>query len=293
VIPRDVRVEPQWVTGAAAAAVNPVTGLFALETSSTSALTPSGAESLAVAIIRLPLGAGGSIANFTREDLESDRGAPIAAWDKLLACGRPVRAETPFGASVGDSASGAALYMRARWSVTLCGPARDPQVTFDMTDIRSGVRFIGADVDPSDAHVLRLRSILFGLPLGEAGGTVPSPEAAVEALWRATGVPVSQVPRAHLYWRSVVTVARRPLWELELATGVQANIIQLNGLSPRVVSRVYAQFTGLDIIEFFVPADTQPPQVWMPFLSATNPLVADSIAFPVIRPIEFRRVLFP
>lgn len=284
-----VRVEPEWVTGAAAAGVDPVSRLFVLTPHVGALLTPVAAESAAVAYIRFALNPG-TLSN-ARPSLEADRGAPVAAWDRLLPCGRTVLAETPFGTAPAGAPRNLVRYMRSAWSVTLCGPGGEPQVGVGVSDTRSGARFVGADYVLADIDSIGQMHIDIGLPRHWGGGLRPSPESAVGKLFQETGVPIAEVPRPRVYWAPLMTVAMLPLWELELASSVTATFETGDPTTP--FTRVYARLISGDSIEFSVPSDVQPEEIWLPFPISFEPFISDSLPFAVVHPIAFRRVRFP
>lgn len=284
-----LRVDPAWVTGEAAAGVDPVTGLFVLAPPSTTELPAVAAESAAVAYIRFSLNPG-TFGN-ERETLEDDRGAPIAAWDRLLPCGRTVHVQTPFAPAPATAPPILVRYMKSAWSVTLCGPDDDPQVAIGVADTRSGARFVGPDYLLADIDSIGQMHTSFGLPRAWAGGPMPSAEAAVGALYGFTGVPIIRVPRPVLHWAPLMTVPSFPTWDLQTATTFTARFD--NGELTSPLSRIYARLFTLDSIGFYVPAESQPAEVWMPFPVSFDPFVVDSAAIGVLQPIAFRRVYFP
>lgn len=283
-----VRVDPQWVTGAAAAAVDPVTRLFVLQPGVSARLTPLAAESAAVAYIRFSLNPG-TLGN-ARSTLESDRGAPIAQWNRLFPCGRTMYVESPVGAAPDSSQRNLIQYMRSAWSVTLCGPNGEPQVGVGVSDTRSGARFVGPDYLLADIDSIGQMHASMGLRRSLGGAPHPSPEAAVRALFIATGVPVAAVPRPRIHWAPLMTIATIPIWELQLASAVTATFD--NGESTPSFTRVFVRLITEDSLEFSVPSEEQPDVLWMPYPISFDPFVNDSLAFPVIHPVALRRVRF-
>lgn len=284
-----VRVDPEWVTGAAAAGVDPRSRLFVLAPHISALLSSVAAESAAVAYVRFALGP--STLGNARSSLEADRGAPIAAWDRLLPCGRTALAETPFGTAPAGAPRNLVRYMRSAWSVTLCGPDGDPQVGVGVSDTRSGARFVGADYLLADIDSVGQMHASIGLPRHWGGGLRPSPESAVGKLFQHTGVPIAEVPRPRIHWAPLMTVAMMPLWEIELASSVTATFE--NGDPTTPFTRVYARLISEDSIEFTVPSDVQPEVLWSPFPISFEPFILDSLPFAVVHPIVFRRVRFP
>lgn len=287
--PRALRVDAQWVTGEAAAAVDPGTGLFRIDPAPSAVLTRAAAESVAVASIRF--GLHFAVLSNTRASLEADRGAPIAAWDALRPCGRTMLALTPFGPAPAEAPRTLARFLGSAWSVTLCGPSGDPQVALHISDAQSGARFVGEDFNLADIDSLAQMYISNGLPRSAAAGMQPSPEAVVGSLFAHTGVPISLVPRPRIHWFPPTMIARYPMWQLELTTTVTAQFD--GGQMTGPFSTVYGRLVAPDSVEFFVPSDSQPATIWAPYFLSTEPAIQDSVAFAVVRPIVFRRVRFP
>lgn len=287
--PSVVRVDPDWVTGAAAAGVDRASRLFVLLPGVPTQLTPAAAESAAVAYIRFALHPE-TLGN-ERATLEADRGEPVADWNRLLPCSRTVFVETPVGPAPDTTERNLVRYMRSSWALTLCGPAGDPQVGITVRDTRSGATFVGPDYAPETINAIGQMHASIGLPRRRGPAPHPSPEAAVRALFRLTGVPVAEVPRARVYWAPLMTIATMPIWELNLAAAVTATFD--GGETTPPFTRVYARAVADDAIEFSLPSAVQPDVLWMPFPISFDPLVIDSLPFAVLHPVAFRRVRFP
>lgn len=285
----DLRVDPSWVIGEAAAGVDPTTGLFILAPPAAHELSLAAAESAAVAYIRFSLNPG-TLGN-GREVLESDRGAPIGAWDRLSPCGRSIHVRTPFAPAAATAPRNLVRHLKSAWSVTLCGPNQDPQLGIGVADTRSGARFVGPDYLAADIDSIRQMHTSVGIPRSRSGGLQPSAEAVVGALYGITGIPVTHVPRPQLTWRPPMTIPMYPIWELETAATFSGRFE--DGAETGPISLIYAGLFALDSLGFFVAAESQPNEVWMPFPVSFDPLVLDSVAVSVLHPISFRRVLFP
>jgi hypothetical protein len=284
--PRVVRVDPTWVTGVAAAAVDPVSGLFVIAPSSESVRTRAGADSAALASIRLSLHPG-TVGN-GRSTLESDRGAPVAAWNEMRVCGRAMRVESPFGAPLSTAPRNLMRFLSSAWAHTICGPRGDAQIAMHTTDVHTGVRFSGTDYVVADLDSIGQVHLSAGIPLTRGGIPWPSPEEVLRRLFELTGVPISQVPQPQLHWYPPVTVAWLPMWRLELSAQITGQF-EDGGIAPPF-STIFARLDIGDSIAFYVPEETQPPVIWAPFPVSFEPFVMDSVRFPVIKPILFRRV---
>jgi hypothetical protein len=277
--PRIVRVDPSWVTGAAAAAVDPTTRLFVIAPSSATQLTRAGADSTALAAVRFSLNP--STFGNGRTSLEEDRGGPIAAFDQVRVCGRAMLVETPFGTPLAPAPRNLLRFMSSAWTHTVCGPRGDPQVAVHTVDVVTGVRYIGADWVITDLDSIGQVHNSGGIPIGRAGGAPwPSPEDVLKRLLEATGVPIAEVPRPQFHWY--------PIWRFTLSTAVEGLLDDGETSAPFTV--VYARLVAEDSVEFFLPEEDQPTHVWGYFPASFDPPVIDSVQFPVTKPILFRRV---
>lgn len=284
-----LRVDPAWVTGEAAAGVDPATGLFVLAPPTTRELPLAAAESAAVAYIRFSLNPG-TIGN-ARATLEAYRGAPVAAWDRLVPCGRTMLAQSPFAPAPTSAPRNLVRYMKSAWSVTLCGPNGDPQVAVGVSDTRSGARYVGADYLLADIDSISQMHSRIGIPRAWEGGVLPSAEAVAGAFYAGTGVPIMRVPRPQIHWAPLMRIPSLPLWEIAPAVTVMARLE--NGDMTGPLTRIYARIFAGDSLGFYVPAASQPTQVWVPFPISLDPFIVDSVAIGVLQPIAFRRVHFP
>lgn len=285
--PRSVRVAAEWVTDAAAAAVDPATGLFVIPPGSERVLTRAAADTAALASVRLKLHPA-TVGN-GRSSLEADRGAPVAAWNDLRVCGRAIWVQSPFGPPAADAPRPLLRLMNSAWAHTLCGPRGDAQVAVHTSDTRSGARIIGADYVIADIDSIAQMHHSSGIPSSrQSGAPWPSPEAALRSLFARTGVPISEVPRAQVDWYPPPTVAYYPIWHFTLSAPV-GGVLE-DGTSVEPFRNVYARFATEDSLEFLIPAPSQPATVWVPHPVSIEPFVLDSIAFPVRHPVVFQRV---
>jgi hypothetical protein len=285
--PATVRVDPAWVTGAAAAAVDPASGLFRITLGPGSALTIAAAESASLAVARFQLNPA-TFGN-SRSVYEQDRGgAAVASWDRLEPCGRSIRVESPFGPAPVGTPTYLAHAMRSRWAVTLCGPRGDAQLAVSTADALSGARFVGADYDLADLDSLGGMHTLVGIPPGRGRETEPSPEAAVQAVFRRLGVQVSAVPEPFVRWAGAQFVARQPIWRVTLAHAVEG--VHDDGSAAGPLTTVFVRAVSPDSVDLFTPASEQPSQVWRLFIVRGETVGIDSVPFAVVSPIVFRRL---
>src|SRR5690606_24813166 len=132
-----------------------------------------------------------------RATLESDRGAAVAAWNALRVCGRALWVQSPFGPSSVPAPRNMVRSMSSAWAHTLCGPRSDPQVAVHTVDVQTGIRYIGPDYRIEDLDSIGQVHHTAGIPLvGRGPVPWPAPEAALQALFAQTGVPISEIPEA-------------------------------------------------------------------------------------------------
>ena len=284
------RVNAAWVTGAAATAVDPMTGLFRLTAPPTSVLGVESAESAALAYARMDL------SHFGLDPwLEEDHGGPIAAWDALVPCGRTAYATSAFGPAPDPAPRQLKRVVSSSWAVTLCGPDGRPDLSVGVADAVSGARMDGADYLIADIDSLAQMHSMIGVPAGWPRGLSILPEDAVGALFRATQVRISEAPVGHVYWSPGMTVPAYLTWELVLETAVVGQLE--SGAQSQPVTRIrVTRFTPGEPdadIRFLVPEDAQPAVVWVPYPVQFDPPLADSVAVPVIHPLNMQRVTFP
>lgn len=284
------RVNAAWVTGAAAAAVDPMTGLFRLTAPPTSVLGVESAESAALAYARMSLNTFGS-----NPWLEQEHGGPIAAWNELVPCGRTAYATSAFGPAPDPAPRQLKRFVSSSWAVTLCGPDGRPDLSVGVADAVSGARMDGADYLIADIDSLAQMHSMIGVPAGWPRGLSILPEDAVGALFRATQVRISEAPVGHVYWSPGMTVPAYLTWELVLETSVVGQLE--SGAQSQPVTRIrVARFSPggpEDDVRFLVPEDAQPTAVWVPYPVQFDPPLADSVAVPVIHPLNMQRITFP
>lgn len=284
------RVNASWVTGAAATAVDPMTGLFRLTAPPANVLGVESAESAALAYARMNLNTFGS-----DPWLEQEHGGPIAAWNELVPCGRTAYATSAFGPAPDPAPRELRRFVSSSWAVTLCGPDGRPDLSVGVADAVSGARMDGADYLIADIDSLAQMHSMIGVPAGWPRGLSILPEDAVGALFRATQVRISEAPVGHVYWSPGMTVPAHLTWELVLEAAVVGQLE--SGAQSQPVTRIrVTRFTpGVadDDIRFLVPEDSQPTEVWVPYPVQFDPPLADSVAVPVIHPLNMQRITFP
>lgn len=288
---RELRVDPSWVVGDAAAAVDPATGLFALVPPGPTVLSAVSADSIAVAFGRMLLSPS-NLAN-SREILEADRMGPISAWNQMRACDRRLHRITPFGAAPSALRPPFNRIFASRWGVILCGVGDTPEIAIDVSDLELDLSYVGQDLTPASVSSLNGAVVSFGIRRTLGAARALSPEEAVRAVFEQTGRPISRPPRAVLRWLPLFPSQICPSWELELAAPV-TGLNLATGDSVTVSSLLVERSLPLCIgapIEFRVAAAVQPTELWYPFPAAVGSAELDSVAVPILRPVLYQQLL--
>jgi hypothetical protein len=292
-VPFELQVDPAWVVGAAADAVDPATGLFALDSTEPSVLSVAGADSMAVAVGRLllfpsPLGN-------SRAVLEGDRMGPISAWNRMRACDRRVHRITPFGAVPAALRAPYNRTFASRWGVILCGATDTPEIAIDVSDLDLGLSYVGEDFTSASVSALNGAVAALGIRRSLGAARALSPEEAVKAVFELTGRPISRPPRAVLRWLPYYPSQICPSWELELAapvTGLNVATGDSVTVSSLLVERGLPSCIGAPI-EIRVAAPIQPTELWYPFPVSVGSSELDSVAVPIVRPVLYQQLLLP
>jgi hypothetical protein len=287
----ELRVDPAWVVGEAAGAVDPATGLFTLVPAEPSVLTAEAADSVAVAYGRMMLSP--STFGNSRAVLEGDRMGPISAWDRMRACDRTVHRLTPFGAVPSALRPPFDRLFASRWGVILCGTGDTPEIAVDVSDLDLGLSYVGQDFTPASVRSLNGAIIAFGIRRTLGAARALSPEEAVKAVFELTGRPIRRPPRSVLRWLPLYTSQICPSWELELAapvTGLNVDTGDSVTVSSLLVERGLPHCIGAPV-EFRIAAPVQPTELWYPFPVSAGSSERDSVAVPIIRPVLYHRLL--
>jgi hypothetical protein len=257
-----VRVDPAWVVGDAAAALDSVSGQFRLTPPQIVVVSMAHAETLAVAIAR-SYGDPNSFGN-ARAVLEQDRGAPIE-FDKLHVCSR----RTYVSSAVGPLPTSVPGWIRRtwgpHWALPMCGDDGSAQLSVGIAD------------NPLDSHVENGRLVLradgggadftgIGVPVRYRSGLPVSPEEAVAIVVRLTGRRVSSVPVA-FNQRDASGIGQFPLcasWRVFLEGQITVHI-QSTGQT-REVQELFihnAPTCFSDNLVFDAASATQPTSQWI------------------------------
>ncbi|HKG93283.1 MAG TPA: hypothetical protein VKA84_15360, partial [Gemmatimonadaceae bacterium] len=178
------KVNQEWVTGAAAAALNP-NGQFVLpppETGPEPELSEGQAVTLATAFIRFH-------GPWLRGAWEADHGAPVDLA-ALSRCGRTYYAATPYEPVPEGTSESLRLYYGSQWLVTFCAPSGVPQVSVSVSALATDLRVEKDHIAPQP-----LGFFAVGIPLKYSTIIPITPEAAVKLAAQATGRRVSAIPQ--------------------------------------------------------------------------------------------------
>ena len=186
--------------------------------------------------------------------LERTRGAPISGT-KLVACGRPLYAESVFEPVPESEPAGVRNGFGAYWLVTLCaGP--EPQVSLAVSALRAGAMLRNGKIFFGDDAGGEF--FAYGIPQGHRGEFPLSPEVAAAIAAERTGARVSSTPRLILPMHED-GLPQNAKWSMGLdrparlrlygGADVQTNLVAVGAdLSER----------GTEKLVTFVPSSTNP-----------------------------------
>ncbi|MGH7669807.1 MAG: hypothetical protein ACRENQ_09980 [Gemmatimonadaceae bacterium] len=278
-----LRAQPQWLTGAAAAALDSITGLISLSNPPGAYLSQLAADSVALALLPVVLSPA---SNFPAE-LESDRGGPID-FAHLHLCGAVTYEWVPFGAFPSTVPAAEVSAFSSQWAIPLCGGDGTAQISIGVSD--SPRRFTVADdtLQGIDSAELNGAFNLAGVPARYPTGLPLTPERAIEAVFDATGQQITTVPVAYDQYGDVV--GQLPLcasWRMSVEAPVTVQG-ETSGTvwttSEFFVRDVPACFS--DSVVVFAALPNQPPTGWI-----TIDFAGDSAAVPLVGPLLFDRVV--
>ena len=288
--PFDPRVDPAWVTGEAAAALDRTTGRFNHPAVAGRHVSADAARIIAVAAERRVGDA--FLAGNIRTVLAEERGAPIA-FGTLSPCGRPLYVTGPHGSFPVRTPAFLVRAVGPQWAVSLCGRDGKSQLSIGVPDgpisggIVHGYLVLAPIGGGSDFTTT-------GVPVRYASGLPVTAEAAVAAVARSTGRRITRVPVAFNQLND--GAGQLPLcasWRVEVdepvdvRSQVTGNIREARELFIRNIGGCFS-----DVVAMYVAAPTQPPSRRVAFsVSAPSGLpTLDSIDVPLTGPTAFERV---
>jgi len=290
------RVQPEWVTASAAAALDSASGLFRLTYPSPQWISQIDADSLAAAVARV-IGSPDPL-NIGRQAAEADRGGAID-FGSLKVCERDLYVLSPFGTFPPQLPGYARRAWGPHWSVSFCGRDGTVQLSLGIPDNPTDLQIVNGVLvrartegggDDSNGAGVPMR-FLFGLPV--------APEDAVKVIYEraARRVATPPVPFNQLDDRGFGQLALCASWRLSTDSDVAVRSETTGALMAArefFVRRFPACYS--DSLVVYV-ADNNQPQTW-PLLvfsdTVTNDPSAgmDTIRVPVLGPVAFQRVAF-
>jgi hypothetical protein len=287
------RVNPAWVTGDAAAALDSTTGLFRLMLPSGRHLAIATADTLAAAVVRFF--ADPNLVGNGRQSLVDDRGAPID-FDHLHLCRRLTYSESPIGELPAAAPGWTRRANASAWAMPFCGTDETAQLSIGIPDAPT-------DLTVVDGHLV-FRAIggganflSAGIPTRYPSGLPLPPETAVKSVFERTAARTIAVPTA--YNQPVSDLLQMPLcasWRLHLERAVAVyNRVARDTQFVADLFVGHAAACYADSVAFFIPAPIQPTTFVVRFskdtTGASGPFSAlDSVAAPLVGPTRFERV---
>lgn len=280
------RIRPEWVTGQAAAAVDPVTGLIRLDLPAGKYVGVLSADSVALGVLHLLRSP--SPLNSAPAELESDRGGTID-FAALGLCGHVTYEWSPIAPYPASIPSSIARSLSSQWAIPLCGPHGDAQVSVGVSD--SPREFTVADDTLQIPNSENLSGAVgyTGVPARYPSGLPITPEEAIEVVYQVTRHPVASVPAA--YDQSSDTgVGQLPLcasWRLSIDTSVTVRSERTGATwstAEFFVHHVPACFA--DTTAAFAADPVQPESLWV-----TTSAGGDSALLALDGPVKFDRVV--
>jgi hypothetical protein len=283
------RVDPEWVVGAAAAAVDPETGLFLLAPALDAELDVAAARSLALAY--LPIAAyDGPFSS--RGVVEQDRGKPIN-WNSLEPCGRTYRVSSAFGPHPESVPRQYHRINAAQWVVSFCGP-NDVEVSISVSDAPRSLEVVNDSLVWAHPDSLDGVFTVTGVPAQFPSGIPLPPEDAVAYVFAMTNTRISEAPEP-FDQLGPPGIGQLPLcasWRLVFEQPV--SVIPVAGGPVELVNELFVRHepacfaTTIALYAADTPVDAS---VWVRY--ATRPagvLTIDSVLVDAQGPTRFHRV---
>lgn len=285
------RVNPDWVVGAAASAVDPVSGLFLLTPRYDTELDAATARSLAAAYLSLTANEG-PVGN-TRLVAEQDRGTEIN-WSSLQPCGRTYVASSSLGP---HPETVPRVYHRlnaAQWVVSFCGP-RDVELSIGVSDAPTSLSIVNGTLVWDHPDSLAGVFTVTGVPKAFPSGIPLTPEDAVSFAFAMTRTRVAEPPEA-FDQLGPGGIGQLPLcasWRLVFEDPVP--VVPESGGPVEVVNELYVRHepacfsTTIALYAADSPADEN---VWVRYLTGLpNSPSTDSVLVRALGPSRFHRVI--
>jgi hypothetical protein len=282
-----LRVRPEWVTGAAAAAVDSTTGLIRIATPPGQSIERLAADSIALAVLHGVLTP--NPLNMAPSLLEKDRGGPID-FAHLHLCGGATYAWAPFASFPSSVPPFLQRAWSSHWALPVCGADGSAQVSIGVADSPRGYVVV-ADTfyRPADyLDALNQATEVTGVPARFPSGLPLTPEEAIRAVYIATGERVATIPVAFnqitdgfgelplcASWRMSVEAPVTVKGEATGAVWITAEFF---------VHHIPACFSDSIAVDAALP--NQPASMWLMISMA-----GDSASAPLGGPVQFDRVV--
>ncbi len=278
------RVDPQWVTGAAAAALDSITGRITLINPPGTYVARLAADSVALAIlhaVRTP-----SPLDSAQSQLQGDRGGPID-FAGLHLCGAVTYEWTPFGDFPSSVPPFAARALGSQWAVPICGRDESAQISIGVADSPRQFSVVDDTLDVYRSQDLNGAFSLAGVPARYPTGLPLTPERAIEAVFTATAERVATVPVA--FDQLSNGLGELPLcasWRMSVERAV--TVKDPTAGSAWITSEFFVRHVPAcysDSVAVFAATPNQPTSQWI--ITGT---AGDSVAVQLTGPVVFARV---
>jgi len=281
----DIRLRPEWLTGAAAVNWDQSTGLFRLTADPHRFVAPKDAAAWSVAYLQL-IGDPANLGN-TRSVLEQDRGGPIT-FGSLRPCGRQVYVTSAFELPPSTLPAFVRRIWSNAWAVTLCGADGTAQVAVGVADDSTNLRIVDGKIVVDSTNETSLFLPPAGIPARYPQGLRVSPELAVQMVVLASGRKVTEVPVAYnqLDDNFVGSLPYCASWRVTLDQPVAA--LGLKTGARYQSAEYYVRNSDLcygDNPTLYLPLSQQPGSTWI-MTSARG----DSALVPLSGPVRFEPV---
>ena len=281
-------VKPEWVTGAAAAALD-ATGSFAYPPAMFAHISPARADSVARAVVAFEIDIEGPVAS--TGVLASDGGGPVHL-SSLRACNRLFYVPNATGPLPAQVDSQTRRFAGSHYVRGMCSAPGEPELSVEVADAPSSITitagaFVAPWVGNSEWSAFALPAALLdhGLPV--------SPELAVSLVAQATGVRI-MAPPDPMQAYSGGLMARYPalcmIWHVVLERPVQVRgAVATYARSDLYVRRKGA--CGNGTIAIWAATDSQPSTTMVPLRQSMGGPAIDSLSLPTRYPIRFEEVV--
>jgi hypothetical protein len=276
------------VTGAAARAHDPTSGLFILPDPPHRYVSRVAAESVAVAVARF-YGSPNLLGN-GRAVLEEQRGG-LVAFRTLRPCGRATYALNGYGEPPPGAPGALLRHLGPQWAVPLCAPGvPGAQLSVGVPDGPRFLQVAGTELVGWQPFGGGNDFSAVGVPARFPAGLPLTPEAAVAYAARTTGRRVAAVPAAYDFHGPNYPLCAG--WRLTL--DAPARLVGDSTGRPYEAATVYVRPPGACFAagaRLYVPLAEQPGSVWLlarrDTAARADGVSFDTLAVSVTGPVRF------